>query len=119
MFAAPPRIEAEVFAQVPDHLKRDAALSEWIEKQPGSPCTHSLLEGPSFDRDGTFYCVDVAHGRIFTVAPDGRFDVVADYDGWPNGIAIHRDGRLFVADYKHGIMCLDPKSGHVTPVLER
>jgi gluconolactonase len=33
--------------------------------------------------------------------------------GWPNGLAVHSDGRIFIADYRFGIMVLDPKSGRV------
>ena len=42
----------------------------------------------------------------------------AEYDGWPNGLKFHRDGRAFIADHKRGIMQFDPASGAVTPVLE-
>ena len=43
---------------------------------------------------------------------------MSEYDGWPNGLKIHRDGRVFITDYKRGIMLLDPASGTVTPFLE-
>ena len=119
MFAAPPVIETEVFTRLPDGLRRDDVYSEWVANQPGQPFSHSLLEGPSFDHDGNLYCVDVAHGRIFLVSPDGAFEVVTEYDGWPNGLKIHRDGRIFVADYKHGILLVNRETGDVEPVLER
>ena len=119
MFAAPPVIETELFARLPEKLRKDNAPSDWVENQPGLSFSHSLLEGPSFDKDGTLYCVDIAHGRVFTVSPKGEFDVIAEYDGWPNGLKIRRDGRIFIADYKHGIMELDRKTGKVEPVLER
>lgn len=119
MFAAPPVIETEVFARLPDRLRKDGSRSDWVVNQPGLSFGHSLLEGPSFDRDGTLYCVDIAHGRILTVSPQGDFDVVAEYDGWPNGLKIHRDGRIFIADYKHGIMQFDRGTGRVEPILER
>jgi len=45
--------------------------------------------------------------------------VAAEYDGEPNGIAIHKDGRLFIADHKLGILALDPKSGRIAPVVSR
>jgi gluconolactonase len=80
---------------------------------------HSFLEGPSFDLDGNLYCVDVAYGRIFTISTNGVFNVVAEYDGWPNGLKINKVGKIFIADYKHGIMQLDPKTGQVSLVLER
>ena len=55
---------------------------------------------------------------MLRVSPDAEWDVVAEYDGWPNGLAIHKDGRIFIADHKRGIMALDAASGRVEPVLE-
>jgi gluconolactonase len=43
---------------------------------------------------------------------------VIQYDGWPNGLKIHKDGRIFIADYKKGLLRLDPKTGRIEPVLE-
>lgn len=121
MLIEPPTvIETTVFARLPDELKlRDGASSEWVRGQPRGMPMRSLLEGPSFDRDGNLYCVDVITGRIYTVDGKGQFNVVVEYDGWPNGLKVHRDGRIFVADYKHGIMLLDPVNGKITPYLER
>ena len=33
------------------------------------------------------------------------------YDGWPNGMKFHKDGRLFICDYKDGLLALDVKTG--------
>jgi gluconolactonase len=119
MFAPPKDIETEIFARLPDEFRGVDPGNEWVAAQPvGSP-PHSVLEGPSFDRDGNLWCVDIPNGRIFRVTPDGIFHLVAQYDGWPNGLKIHRDGRIFIADYKHGIMLLDPVNGKVTPYLVR
>ena len=41
------------------------------------------------------------------------------YDGEPNGLKFHPDGRAFIADYRRGIMVLDPRTGKVEPYLER
>jgi gluconolactonase len=120
MFFAPPRlIETTVFTRLPDALNAAAADNEWVMGQPIGMPARSMLEGPSFDRDGNLWCVDIVNGRILRVAPDGAFGVVAQYDGWPNGLKIHRDGRIFIADYKHGIMLLDPVNGRVTPFCVR
>jgi gluconolactonase len=119
MFAPPKIIQTEVFTRLPEEFRRAAPDNEWGAAQPAGSPPHSLLEGPSFDRDGNLWCVDIPNGRIFRVAPDGRFSLVAEYDGWPNGLKIHRDGRIFIADYKNGIMLLDPVSGKVTPYLVR
>jgi gluconolactonase len=119
MFAPPKDITTEIFARLPDAFRGVDPRNEWVAAQPvGSP-PHSVLEGPSFDRDGNLWCVDIPNGRVFRVTPDGRFNLVAEYDGWPNGLKIHRDGRIFIADYKHGIMLLDPVNGKVTPYLVR
>lgn len=120
MFFAPPRaIATEVFARLPDALNQATADNEWVLGQPVGMPAGSMLEGPSFDRDGNLWCVDIVNGRVLRVSPAGVFAVVAEYDGWPNGLKIHRDGRIFIADYKHGIMLLDPVNGRVTPYLVR
>ena len=119
MYPPPPVVQTEIFARLPDQLRKAEATSEWFEHQPGFLPRHSLLEGPSFDRQGNLYCVDIPWGRVFRVDPAGTFTLIAEYDGEPNGLKIHRDGRIFIADYKHGILVLDPDSGAVTPFLER
>jgi gluconolactonase len=121
-FLARPRIiEAEVFARVPEHLRRDKApaTSQWARQQHAGVALPAFLEGPSFDRDGNLYCVDIAHGRIFRTTPSGEMGVVAEYDGEPNGLKIHKDGRIFVADYKNGLVTVDAASGTITPLIDR
>lgn len=116
MYAAPPILETEVFTRLPEALYRTEAHSDWVEHRGAGPL-HSFLEGPSFDRDGNLYCVDVAHSRIFRISPQGEWAVFADYDGEPNGLKIHRDGRIFVADHRLGLLCFDPKTAEMTTVL--
>ncbi|MBL8671774.1 MAG: SMP-30/gluconolactonase/LRE family protein, partial [Alphaproteobacteria bacterium] len=93
--------------------------SQWADGQPGGFGKHSLLEGPCFDRHGNLYVVDIPYGRIFRVNPEGGWTLVVEYDGEPNGLKFHRDGRGFVADYKNGVMQLDAVNGHVRPYLTR
>ena len=120
LFAPPRTIETTVFARLPEELKlRPGERNEWTDGQPLGSLARTLLEGPSFDREGNLWCVDIIAGRVLRVTNDGVFHVVAQYDGWPNGLKIHRDGRIFIADYKHGIMLLDPASGKVAPWLVR
>jgi gluconolactonase len=119
MFAPPPTIQTRVFARIPEHLRIRGKTSPWARIQRPGRETDCFLEGPSFDRDGNLYLVDVAWGRVFRISPKGDVSVVAEYDGEPNGLKIHRDGRIFIADYRHGLMRLDPASGAVTPHLER
>ena len=117
LFDPPKTIQTTVFARLPDELKNAGPDSDWVARQPLGTPAGSLLEGPSFDREGTFWCVDIQNGRIFKITRDGVFHQVAEYDGWPNGLKFHRDGRAFIADYKNGIMLLDPVNGKVTPYL--
>lgn len=116
-YASPPVITAEVFATVPDRLSKSGHPSTWVDaNHPGSKLG-SFLEGPAFDRAGNLYVVDIPFGRILRFAPDGACEVAGEYAGWPNGLAIHRDGRVFIADYRLGIMALDPETGKVSSVV--
>jgi len=111
-FGPPPAIiETEIFASVPDRY-RNAAPRFRTGK------VKCFLEGPSFDRAGNLYCVDIPYGRVFRITPAGEWDAVAEYDGEPNGLKIHQDGRIFITDHKNGIMLLEPQTGTVTPFLE-
>ena len=91
------RIETRVFARLPDRLRIKDRKSGWAFGK-GSDTLHSFLEGPCFDRAGNLYVTDIPYGRILRVTPKAEWDVVAEYDGWPNGLAIHRDGRIFIAE---------------------
>ncbi|WP_180902631.1 SMP-30/gluconolactonase/LRE family protein [Martelella soudanensis] len=110
-------IDAEVFTELPGHLRRPGVSSYWAEKNRHGQAVDSFIEGPSFDREGNLYFVDIPFGRVFRAASDGMVEQVTEYDGQPNGLRIHRDGRIFLADYQNGIMLLDPKGGAVTPAL--
>ena len=118
MFAAPPLIDTEIYARLPDELRIADTPTAWSDARGGPPL-HSFLEGPSFDRDGNLYCVDVCHGRLFKISPDGRWQVFASYAGNPNGLKIHRDGRIFVADHRLGLLCFDPLTRARSLVADR
>lgn len=119
MFQAPPDVKAKIFAQLPDEFRKPNKKSRWVDIRRRGVQTHSFFEGPSFDRAGNLYIVDLAYSRIFRIAPEGTFTLIADYDGEPNGLKIHRDGRIFVADHRLGLLELDPATGDFRPILER
>jgi gluconolactonase len=115
---APPRlIGTEVFSAMPDRFRRKDTRSDWADaNRPGHPAD-CFIEGPCFDAEGHLYIVDIPFGRIFRIAPDGTWSLVAEYDGWPNGLKISPDGRVLVADYRYGIMEFDVAKGQMQPVL--
>src|SRR3979411_2285968 len=113
----PRLIGTEVFSSMPDDYRRKGVRTDWADaNRPGQP-TDCFIEGPSFDADGNLYVVDIPFGRIFRIAPDGKRSLIVEYDGWPNGLKIRADGRIFVADYMHGIMELDVPAVRMRPVL--
>ena len=114
----PPRlIGTEVFSAMPDQFRRKGTRTDWADgNRPGQP-TDCFIEGPCFDAEGQLFIVDIPFGRIFRVAPDGTWSLVVEYEGWPNGLKISPDGRVLVADYRHGIMELDVATGRMQPVL--
>ena len=116
---APPRdLQAEVVYRLPDEYRLGDEPNAWgAANKPGQP-VDSFLEGPAFDRDGHLWLVDIPFGRIFRVGADGDWQLVCRYDGWPNGLTIHRDGRVFIADYRRGVLVLDPESGKVETVVD-
>ncbi len=119
MFFPPPKdTTADLFARVPAELAPQST-SDWGKVQHPGKTFRAFLEGPSFDRDGNLYCVDICHGRILRCDAKGEFFVVADYDGEPNGLKIHKDGRIFIADHARGILVLDPVSGKIEDFLTR
>lgn len=116
LFAPPTRITTEVHFRLPDRF-RQKQRTEWSEPNRLGQEVDCFIEGPSFDRDGNLYFVDIPFGRIFRLTPERQCDLVVQYDGWPNGLKIHKDGRIFVADYKRGLVLVDAKTGTAAPIL--
>ncbi len=108
-FSPPHVIQARVLTRMPDAFRR-TERSEWADANKFGHAVDCFLEGPSFDRAGNLYVTDIPYGRIFRVTPPLEWQLVAEYDGWPNGIAIHRDGTLWIADYRRGLLQLDPNA---------
>ncbi len=116
MFGAPVDCPSSVFTELPARFRR-STRSVWAEHNKHGALLHSFLEGPCFDRQGNLYVVDIPWGRIFRIDPGGDWSLVVEYDGWPNGLAFGRDGRLYIADYRRGILALRPGAPSVDVVL--
>jgi gluconolactonase len=49
--------------------------------------------------------VDIPYGRILQYSiSSGAFQLCAQWEGEPNGLALRDDGHLIVADYKDGLV---------------
>lgn len=117
LYGPPVEKTTSVFTSMPEDFRLRGKHSDWVAANKPGQQVDSFLEGPSFDRQGNLYVTDIPYGRIFRISPEGDWELVAFYDGWPNGLKIHRDGRVFIADYKSGILVLDPISKKLEPFL--
>ena len=117
LYPPPQIIEATVWTTIPEVYRIKGTSPEWaVANKPGYEID-SFLEGPSFDRNGNLWVTDIPYGRIFRISPAGEWTLITQYDGWPNGLKIHRDGSVWIADYKRGILRLDTKKTVVEPVI--
>lgn len=110
---------AEIFSPMPDCYRKKNTASVWADANRGGAHIDSFLEGPVFDDDGNLYVTDIPFGRIFRIAPDGHWTLIAEYDGEPNGMKFLDSSHLLIADYKNGLVKLELATGHVEPYLER
>jgi len=110
------KIEVGRFTALPQKFRKKRRTA-WSDPNRQGAAVDSFLEGPSFDRQGNLWCVDIPFGRIFRIDGKGEWELVIEYDGWPNGLKIHKDGRIFVCDYRRGLLQLDPKKGKIEEVL--
>ncbi|MBV0881537.1 SMP-30/gluconolactonase/LRE family protein [Noviherbaspirillum sp. L7-7A] len=115
-FSPPQVIDAKVLTSMPAALRKPV-MSEWAHANKPGQIVDCFLEGPSFDRSGNLYLTDIPHGRIFRVSPDLKWACVAQYEGWPNGLAIHADGSVWIADYRRGLLRLQVETGDLSTLL--
>jgi gluconolactonase len=105
----PAVVAARVLTRMPDAFRRRSRTGWSDANKPGHE-VDGFLEGPTFDREGNLYVVDIPFGRIFRISTALEWTLVAQYDGWPNGLALHRDGSLWIADYRRGLLRIDAAS---------
>ena len=117
MFNAPLSLTTETAFELPSYLQESGAHNPWVEANLHGKDVHSFIVAPCFDSNGNLWVVDIPFGRIFRITPTGEWDLIIKYDGWPNGLKFHADGRLIIADGRHGLLALDVETRHVTPLL--
>lgn len=118
MFKPPIELQAEVFTSLPERFRKRGQSAPWLQFHLRGADRHSLLEGPAFDREGNLYVVDIPYGRVFRISPAAEWELVAEYEGEPNGLKIHRDGRIFITDNVRGLLELDARRGTVQCIVD-
>jgi len=61
----------------------------------------TLLEGPTFDREGSLYFTDVLSQRIMKKAAAGRLSVYRENSNLANGLVVDPQNRLIAAEGAH------------------
>lgn len=119
LLLAPPAVrDAAVLTRLPQSFRRQDRDNAWSLANRGGALTDSFLEGPVWS-DGYLWVTDIPYGRVFRASMLGDWELIAEYDGEPNGMKRLASGDFLITDYRNGLMRLDPKSGTVTPFLER
>jgi gluconolactonase len=117
MYSTPLSLTSDTHFELPSFLHDAGADNPWSHANLGGRDIHSFLDGPCFDSSGSLWLADAPFGRIFRVTPTGEWDLITKYDGWPSGLEFHTDGRLFIADQRHGILQFDVSLRKLAPVL--
>ncbi len=113
MFAPPELIPTTLVTRLPESLHVSGRDHSRYGKRK------HYLEGPAVARDGTLFFCDVPGGRILRMGAGGEISVFLEYDGEPNGMKIHCDGRMFIADNRNGIVWIDPDTKNITRFVDR
>ena len=109
----------QLFSAMPEKFRQTGVRSEWADVNQGGRLADSFLEGPVFDTHGNLYVTDIPFGRVFRIDPKGEWDLVAQWDGEPNGMKFLSETELLVTDYKNGLMRLNIQTGRVKAFLGR
>lgn len=118
MFDPPKPVASEVFVRLPAKYRKPRRTA-WADANHSGAELDCYIEGPTFDGAGNLYFVDIPFGRIFRASPAGDIDLVAEYDGEPNGLKVRPDGMILIADYRNGLLLLDPATGTVSTIVDR
>lgn len=117
MFSAPLSLTTETAFELPGHLHEAGRGNAWVDANLHGLDVHSFIQAPCFDADGNLWVADTPFGRLFRITPGGEWELVVKYDGWPTGLRFHADGRLIIADARHGLLALEVATRRVAPFL--
>lgn len=101
---------------------RKLGTSEHSKNQKRGRLLDSFIEGPiNVKETNSLYITDIPYGRIFAIDQTTKdWSLVIEYDGEPNGLAWHPQRKeIIIADFKGGILALDPITKAIKPVMTR
>lgn len=102
--------QSNILAQGSEQLYKSTVFT------PGQGFTKGI-EGPAVDHNGVLYAVNFEkQGTIGRVTPDGQGSIFVELSDGSigNGIRFHKDGSMFIADYKnHNILHVNMESKQV------
>ena len=110
-------VEATLWSALPERLRRSGRRSAWADANRVGEPADSFLEGPCFDAQDHLVLVDIPFDCILRVSPAGEWQVVAEYDGWPNGLQVLPDGDDLVTDYRRGLLRIAAGTGKLSEQL--
>jgi lactonase len=89
----------------------------WLQIDTGPDV---FLEGPAFDRKGNLFISSIFDSRILKITPEKKVTTIFSKEGLlPDGIAIHKDGRLFIVCLAGKIITLNPDGSNLTYIEAR
>ncbi|OJJ30695.1 hypothetical protein ASPWEDRAFT_55221 [Aspergillus wentii DTO 134E9] len=112
-------ITAQQWTSLPSEFRRLGSSEHSQNQKRGRPL-ESFLEGPLFVPTlSLLFVVDILYGRIFSIDPNTTaWSLIIEYDGEPNGLAWNPITRtIIIADFKQGILSLDPQTKSLTTLV--
>lgn len=74
------KIKTEVFTSMPQKFRKKQRTG-WSDPNRQGAEVECFLEGPSFDREGNLWIVDIPFGRIFRISAKKEWELVEALSG--------------------------------------
>lgn len=111
----------KVFETAPQQSPRQLDISTIVDPDAQWEKVAELyghIEGINFDREGRMWIVSSPKGQIIRIDENGP-TVMGPSEDIPNGMAIHKDGRIFVVDKVGKLYWVDPDDGSRHLITDR
>lgn len=116
----PAIVQAVEWTSLPPEFRRMGLSEHSINQKRGKPLD-SFLEGPIYIASlDLLFVTDIPYGRIFSIDSNANWTLVTEYDGEPNGLVWNPlSKKIMIADFKQGILELDPISRELKTIVAR